>query len=132
MGINRTQRTYLAGFTLVEVLVAVAIVAIGLIAIFGSFITSFQILKRTENYNEALFISLEKLWELEDKALRGEDISSLHSGELSEGIKRFEWEFTETPIEEYTDLKELKLRIDWIEGKRKGRINWATYLIKEE
>ncbi len=120
------------GFTLIEVLVAIAIVAIGLAAVFCSFISSYQILKQTENYNQAILISLEQLWQMEDKALRGEDISGLYHGEHTDGLKKFEWEFSDDAIEPYEDLKELKLNIKWTEGKRKGQINWASYLIKEE
>jgi prepilin-type N-terminal cleavage/methylation domain-containing protein len=127
---NHIQKSSNQGFTFVEIMVAVAVVAIGLVAVLGSFITSYQIFQQTENYNQAVLISLDQFWQLEDALAQGDNSSSLPSGELTDGLKKFQWAFEETPIQDYNDLKEIKLKISWLDGKRTGQINWATYLIK--
>ena len=124
------QKSPEQGFTFVEIMVAVAVVATGLIAVLGSYITSLQIFQQTETYNQAVLISLDQLWQFEDKIARNESTASLDTDELTEGTKKFQWSFEETPIENYTNLKEIKLNLSWVDGKRKGQINWATYLIK--
>ncbi len=116
------------GFLLYEVLLALAILSIGLVIVLRSFSTSLRAVRTSQNYFKATLLLEEKLWEVE-KA------NSLPPG-ISQGSfpgSKFNWEVETSPIEEEGDvgLNAVKVTLSWRQGKRKGDIGLTTWMVKE-
>jgi type II secretory pathway pseudopilin PulG len=110
-----------AGITLLEVLVAISIMAICIIAIFDVFISCFDAQLRSENHSKAVMISMD--------AMEYADEFPIPSSpeELNEEVRKFTWEFTQNDIEDYPKLKEIVVNTVWEQGKRQGKFSLATY-----
>ena len=112
------------GFTLVEVLVAVSLLALGIMAIFEVFIVSWDSRIRAENYARVVVVAVDEFEKAEEIGLPMDD-----SGNLSEGNRSFNWTFqqSDVDIEYYPKLKEIDMNMQWQEGKRSGTYNLATF-----
>ena len=110
-----------AGITLLEVLVAISILAICIIAIFEVFISSFDAQLRAENYSKAALITMDALEYANEFSIPSS------SQELDEDIRKFTWEFSQNDIENYPKLKEIIVNIIWVQGKRQGKFSLTTY-----
>jgi len=138
-------RTTQYGFTLIEIMVSVAILSIGLVLILQAFGHSLNVLRISEDNLKATFMTENKLAEAQIQAK--EDWDALANG-LKEKFE-FEdlqcvwevkitsagWEGIEEIAEEYENLNEVKATLTWKEGKRKGEIPLVTYMrspIEEE
>ena len=123
------------GFTLVEVMVAVAICSITIVSIYYAFMNISDTIIRVDNYNQLVLVAREEVWKLEE-ALREADeeinIEDL-SGEQSEGNRFFRWRFTSESIPAYESvLQQINLKMDWQEGRRKGAFEAASYLRQKQ
>lgn len=110
-----------AGITLLEVLVAICILAICIVAIFDVFISSFDAQLRSENHSKAALITMDALEYADEFPI------PLSSQELNEDIRKFTWEFSQNDIEEYPKLKEIIINTVWEQGKRQGKFSLTTY-----
>jgi prepilin-type N-terminal cleavage/methylation domain-containing protein len=113
------------GLTLLEVLVATSILAICIVAIFQVFISCFEARLKAEKLGETIGIASDIMENAEEFGIPLSD-----SGELTDDICRFSWKFTETDIENYPKLKEMKLDTIWEQGeqgKHKGQFSLTTY-----
>ena len=132
-------RTKKRGFTLVEVMLSVAILSIGLVLILQGFASSLKALRICEDNLKATQAFANKLEEAQ--ILAKEDWNKFAGG-LSE---KFEfagldctWQLevapatwqTEELFPEYEDLNEVEAILNWQEGKRKGRIPLFTFMKK--
>ena len=84
------------GFTLLEVMVAVAILSLGLIIAIQSFSVSLRIAETSLNLSKAALLAQRKLSEIE---LEGFSFESLNSGDFGENYPDFGWETDITPVE---------------------------------
>ncbi|MEW6025699.1 MAG: type II secretion system protein [Planctomycetota bacterium] len=110
-----------AGITLLEVLVAISIFAVCIVAIFQAFISAFDAQLRAESYSRALMVVSDALEYAEEfKVPQGAE-------ESTEGATRISWEFTQNDIEDYQKLKEIVVDTTWEHGKRNGRFSLTTY-----
>jgi len=109
------------GITLLEVLVAISILAICIIAIFNVFISSFDAQLRAENHTKAAMVSTD--------AMEYADEFPIPSSqeELTEDIRKITWQFTQNDIEGYPKLKEIIMDTIWEQGKRQGKFSLTTY-----
>jgi len=110
-----------AGITLLEVLIAISILAICIIAIFDVFISCFDAQLRAENHSKAALIAMDNLEYADDFSI------PLSLQELKEDICTFTWEFTQSDIEDYPKLKEITVDTVWEQGKRQGKLSLTTY-----
>ena len=118
------------GFTLIEVMVALVVISVALVAVITAYLQLLNALRNTENYNQAVLISSEQMGLLEDEIRRrgGEVNLSQYSGEETRGTRSFKWEFTGTTPEDYPDLQEIQMTINWSDGKRQGQMIWTSYM----
>jgi type II secretion system protein I len=126
-------------FTLIEVMLSVAILSIGLVLILQAFAQSFNIVRISKDNLIATLIIGNKMAEAQIQAK--EDWDAFESGTderfYFEGIK-CEWEMDITPVEweseEMLDLdkvlNEVKTSLYWKEGRRKGVIFLDTLMRK--
>jgi len=132
------QRNTQNAFTLIEIMVSVAILSIGLVLILQAFAHSLNILRISEDNLKATFMTENKMAEAQIQAK--EDWDAFASG-LREKfefedlqcvwevkVTSAEWEGIEEIAEEYENLNEVKATLSWKEGKRRGEIPLVTYM----
>lgn len=126
------------GFTLIEIMVSVAILSIGLVLILQGFAHSLNVLRISEDNLKATFAADNKLAEAQiqaredwddfknglDEKFKFEDMKCAWEVEITP----VEWELEEEVPESYEDLNEVKATLSWEEGKRKGVIPLVTYM----
>lgn len=118
------------GFTLIEIMVSVAILSLGLIVILQGFAGSLNILRVCRNNLEASLFAEEKMAELEinTKQSKNAFIKDL-SGATQSGNLGLQWQIVVSPDLEYKGLNKILATISWKEGKRTGVNSLNTFLI---
>jgi general secretion pathway protein I len=105
-----------AGFTLLEVMVAMAIIAIALTAVFGSQSQSLTLASEAKFSTTAAFLAQSKMAEIE--ARKPEDLTS-DSGDFGEDFPGYLWELSlkdatfDEPEGVSDDLKQIDLTVRW-------------------
>ena len=113
------------GFMLAEVLVAVAIMAMGISVLLGAIINSSNLNRDTRFRNTAIFLAQRQMWDLEERTHLTEPgrMISSEDGEFdSEEFSRFRWD-SEIEENEDTASYELVVTVYWKlrEGDSKER-----------
>lgn len=122
-------------FTLIELLISVAILGFGLVTVIQSYIISANALNISQNYINAMRIAKDKLSELELAAYEKEGLNpgfSPEQGEERMGQRNFNWLTEIRGISEpdylAEELVEACVKLDWKEaGKHKDAL-LSTYL----
>jgi general secretion pathway protein I len=110
-----------SGFTLLEVMIAMAIIAIALVAVFGSQSQSLSLANEAKFNTTAALLAQGKMAEIE--ILKGEDLAS-NSGDFGEDFPDYRWDLTVSDVafagaEEVLDrLKQISLSVTWGERDR--------------
>ncbi len=124
-------------FTLIEVMLSVAILSVALVMILQAFAHSLNILRITEDNLTGTLLAGNKM--AEAQILAKGDWSGFENG-VDEKFKlddiKCDWEIDVTPVEFDTEeaseggetLNEVNALLSWEEGKRKGAIPLATYM----
>ena len=126
------------GFTLIEVLIALAITIIGLVPLLHLLATSTLMTDSAWNLSQATLIGNEKLAELisRDELKIGTDKGNFESPG-KEIVFDWESKVTEAFIEELketnlTDLRKVTVNVMWYEGKNQIRISLTTYVFVDK
>lgn len=104
------------GFTLLEVMAAVAIIAITLVVIFGSQSQSVSLASEAKFTTTAALLAQSKIAEIE--AETAGDLSS-NSGDFGEDFPGYHWEFTVSDVgfseakEGVEHLKQIDVKLSW-------------------
>ncbi len=106
------------GFTLLEVMVALTIVSIALIAVLGLTQRNILINEKLQQMTRATFLAKQKMAEIENSINQGLD---QHQGVFQEPNQDFRWRvvYTPTPI---SGIEQIDLSVLWGEEKR---MNWS-------
>jgi len=112
------------GFTLIEVMIAITIIAIALVVILHSYGLGVSMANESQDFSLATLLAQRKMAEIE---LEGFPKVGGEEGDFGEAYPGFTWRETviETPIE---DLRKVTLTISWDEKN----LEVATYLAKRE
>ena len=125
--ISRTGRTK-RGFTLIEIMLTVAILSFGLVIILQSFATALDGLKRTRGVSVASSLLEEKMEELTEKAKEEEGmVEGPLSGEFDQEYKGYKWNVSVNPGAD-ADLNELELTVSWTDGETPRSLSAVTYV----
>ena len=123
---NRGTRVGKQGFTLLEVMIAVAIIAIACTAILGSQSQSVSLASEAKFYTTATLLAQGKMAEIEIK--RGQDLMS-DSGDFGEDFPGYSWrlDVQDPPSVEPEGisalLKQMDLIVTWgVEGRYQYRL----------
>ncbi len=125
------------GFTLIEVIVATAILATGIVFIYESFFISLDSFGYCSDYLNVVSWADEKVWEVQDDINRFGFLARIDKrGNFRKGNKNFYWELSCRLIGEAKeiDLYKVDLKLSWQMGRRKlglVRSAYATYKYKE-
>lgn len=118
-------------FSLIEVLITVAILSTAIVFIFRSFTASLAAVKFSQNITLACLLTEEKLFEIEERQAPG--ASEYAEGRENLAEREFKWNYQTTPLED-SDLAELKFNVSWQENARENEyaIDFFTYLITKK
>lgn len=112
-------------FTLIEVLITVAILSSAIIFVFRSFATALTSVKFSQDLTRACYLAEDKLWEINQYSLNGNSLPEQGSED------KFRWEYEISPASE-PNLEELKLNVYWKKNKKESdySLQFSTYLAK--
>ena len=126
---NRGNKRFLTGFTLIEIMVSIAILSFGLILILQGFTQSLNALRISRNNLKTTLLAEEKITEIQIEAKQSTDLYFGNlSGESDIDNIEFKWETSIIPDEEYEHLNKVRTTVSWKEGRRKGAVPLVTYL----
>ena len=118
------------GFTLIEIMISIAILSVGLILILQGITHCISILRISQNNLETSLLAEEKMAGLEIAIKQDPGAFSKYtSGESQAGNIEFTWQIRLTPDGEYEYLQEALTTVNWKEGIRSGSSIFSTYLI---
>lgn len=128
---NRRTRT---GFTLVEVMVATAILSLGAVMVSESFFISLDAYNYCFHYLTAAPWMGEKIWQVQDDLVRrGPEATVAPTGRFTDKNKDFSWYVSYDLLGEAPGLYRIDLVLSWQEGNRKIKLLRSSYaLYKEE
>jgi prepilin-type N-terminal cleavage/methylation domain-containing protein len=115
------------GFSLVETLLAVLILAVGLTLVLRSFGSSLDALGNSAGYTRGLALVEERLWELESK---GSIVPGTTTGQFAEEDRDFRWEVKASELGQMK-LCETQVTVSWAQRGRPRAISVVTYLKRE-
>jgi len=121
------------GFTLVEVMVSVAILSLGIILIYESFFTSLAAYQQYSHYLEVLPWMNEKIWQAEEAIIRFGEINFIENkGEFIQGGKIFTWSLFQDLVDEKEGLYRIDFLISWPEAKREIKLFRYIYAVHKK
>lgn len=114
----------LKGFTLLEVVIALTIFAIGLVGLLSLFPVAFHSSKRASDLTEATIYAQKKMEEL-----KRDGYDNLPAdGTTGNFDSRFSWRIDRTNLS--TGLDEIKLTVIWTEGGKHFSEEFVTYIAR--
>lgn len=123
------------GFSLIEVLVAVSILAVGLVFIVQSMAHTQQALRLSENISRAAYIAEEELVKMEIKVREFERASfGGESGKVESPGRLLEWEsrvnvFNHESLKDQSRANKLAVFVEWRESNRRNNLEVQTMTI---
>ena len=116
------------GFTLVEIMVSVAILSLGIFVIHEAFMTSLNSYNYCYNYLSVASLADEKIWEAKEVIRSFGTLSGLtKSGKLVLNNKVFDWGLTSGLMDSKRQLYRLKILLTWKEGRRNIHLSRTAY-----
>lgn len=116
-----------AGFTLLELVVATAILAIGLVALTQVFSRGLRSTGSSERVVTATLIARLKLAELDEMT---ELANGAESGDVAEPYRGYTWDTEIEDVPQGENLKRVRVRIGWTEAGLPRDVSLETVLFK--
>ncbi len=121
------------GFTLVEILVATAVLSLGIAFIYEAFFISLSAFDYCYNYLNIASWADEKIWQAQDSLTRFGDLERVgKEGEFLAANKKFTYALSGTLIDNESKLYKIDLLLFWREGRKERRLLRAAYAAYEE
>jgi prepilin-type N-terminal cleavage/methylation domain-containing protein len=122
-----------SGFTLIEILITVAILAFGLVAIYEGLFIAMDTFGLYLHYMETPAWMNEQLWAAQDKLISTQALADgEQSGILRRKGKAYQWTMQTASIDSNNKLYRIHLALSWQEGKRKGRLSRGAYALNPQ
>jgi type II secretion system protein I len=118
------------GFTLIEILVAVAILSLGLIMVLQGITRCSGLINIAQDNLAATLLAEEKMAEMEIAVRQEGDISfEGANGDTHSGNASLRWQVELSPDPDYEGLYSVTDTVYWTEGKRSGITSLDSYLM---
>ena len=131
LSVTRHSLERRAGFTLVEVMAAAAVLSLGAVLLYQAFFSSLDTFAYCADYLRVGPFVNEKVWEMQDEIIRKGDSASINtSGEFLVSSKAFPWTAAYDCIDAKYGLYRIELSVSWRKGQkdvRFSRIAYANY-----
>ena len=114
------------GFTLFEVMVAIAIIAIALLAIMRSLSMSVRVTGESKNIFIATMLARGEMARIEGQGFP--DVGE-EKGDFDEDYSNFRWE-KNIGLTEFKELRKVVVTVFWPEGKDERKMELVTYISK--
>ncbi|OGX43341.1 MAG: hypothetical protein A3H41_00685 [Omnitrophica WOR_2 bacterium RIFCSPLOWO2_02_FULL_45_28] len=126
-------RTGNKAFTLIEVMVATAVLALGMLFIHQGFLNSLDVFDYYANYLELAPLANEKIQQAQDELRRlGPQAKIETRGEFSKGNKPIDWDLSYNSLDEENGLYKIDLAFSWKSALRRARILRSAYALFDE
>lgn len=118
------------GFTLMEIMITTAVLALGTVLIYEGFFMSLETFNYYFDYLNVVPWADEKIWDAQNELSRlGPQAKIETAGEFVNRNKNFIWNLTCGLLDETGGLYSVDLLVSWQEGKRKLRLARSAYAI---
>ena len=112
------------GFSLLELVVTVAVLSIGIVVILQAFSFSIRVTGISTDMINAVFLAENKIQELEFKEKQG--LINKEPAQVKDAKDKFTWEYL-LNLEPDLNLYKLNLNVQWKKLNREEKINLNTY-----
>jgi len=121
------------GFTLIEVMMSVAILAFGIVSIYEALFVSVDANAYYTHYLSVQDWVSEKIWEVQDELTAAQELRSEQtSGQIIRNHKAFDWNMDVAPLDEEQGLYSVYVTLSWKEGEKQFSISREAYLLPPE
>ena len=125
-----------AGFTLVEVMVSVSILALGSSLIYEAFFTNLDLCNYYEDYLSITPWINEKIWQAQNSLSRAVSPGPIETdGVFINGNRKFVWDLSYVALDEIKEdykLYKIDLSVNWRVGKRPFALSRSAYALYEK
>ncbi len=104
------------GFTLVEILVSVAILSIGAVLVMQALGRAASAMVIAEHRNQATLFSVSKMTEIEMALLQGQEVEEHTGGSFQVDEQLYQWSFSSPLNKEDPQRKSVSLVVTWNDG----------------
>lgn len=117
----------ISGFTLLEIMVALAVLSISLVVLLGLRNRDVALSERARHITEATFLGRKKMTEI---SVSGFPDFGETSGTFGDDLPQYAWrqEVTQTPFEE---VREVLVQIVWKTSKSEESVRFTSYLFDD-
>lgn len=120
------KRKFLRGFTLIEIVISLAILAVGLLALLALFPVGFDAAKRSANITQAAIFAQQKMEEIKKD---GFPETGTTKGNFTDD-PRFSWTLNVIDVEPIGYLRKVTLTITWTHRNKERSEEFITYIAK--
>ena len=114
---------------LLEVLVAVTILSVGLVAVYRPMLSSYSALRYAENRLKAHRVLVNRLWHNEEAAVRAGSPALLNVTEtIASGRKAFYYRSFAQSISQDRKLYEVRAEVSWVSSGITKKLRHSTYV----
>jgi len=123
------------GFTLIEVMIATSVLALGAVLIYETFLIALDTFSYSERYLDVAPLANERLWQAQDYLTHLGHLGDLPThGELTRDGKHYQWELSSIIQDEAGSYKLFKVDVTffWQEGRRKANVTRSALALYKE
>jgi Tfp pilus assembly protein PilV len=120
-----------SGLTLVEILVAVVVLALGTLLVQEGLLRSADLFSRYDHALKAQLWVGEKLWEARQRILYEDEDLAEEAGDFTSGGRLFTWSLVVSPVGE-NDLKSVSCSVAWREAGRVRTLVREIYVVRDK
>lgn len=127
---HKQKRLSSKGFTLVELIVTVAILAFGIVAVYEALFISVDAFGFYAHYLDTQDWIDEKIWDVQRELTESQTLKAEStSGQIVRGHKTFDWVMAVSLLDDQQGLYQVDITLSWEEGGRRKKISRETYLL---
>jgi prepilin-type N-terminal cleavage/methylation domain-containing protein len=121
-----------AGFTLIEVMVATAVLSFSIVLIYQAFFISLDSFNYCLDYLDVVSWADELLWQTQESLTHYLDSGLAQTqGEFIKNDKKFAWVLSQEILDEAGPLYKINLDLLWRRGKKEMKLSRTAYAVYE-
>jgi prepilin-type N-terminal cleavage/methylation domain-containing protein len=123
---------HVKGFTLIEVMVASAILAFGTVFIYEALFKCLDAYNYYECYLNVLPWMDEKIWQVQDELSNSGNFSEETSGEFVNKNRKFLWDLSIAGSGQESGLFKIDLKTSWQSGRKRLSLSRSAYALLDQ